>query len=181
MQVNVGGGILNFGPSSEKQQKLVTDILRFLKGSTGLHGSIVENGRLRVLQVADNKSIHLSIHDLEEVIDRSDVAGEDFIQVNFQNGQKILLTNTLIGFKPRSPKGLDSTRIPRVVTTPDVVNVFEAIQDAVHISGPHSHEVSLLKKVYEAVISGGEAVGFNLSEERAWLSRIFTTSTKLSS
>lgn len=172
---------MNFGPSSEKQQKLVADILRFLKRSTGLQGAVAENGRLRVLQVADNKAIHLEILEIEDVIDRSDVAGEDFIQVNFRNGQKILLTHTLIGFKPRAPKGLDSTRVPRVVTTPDVVNVFEAIQDAVHISGPTSHEVSLLKKVYEAVISGGEAVGFNLSEERAWLSRISTSSTKFTS
>ena len=35
-----------------------------------------------------------------------------------------------MGFKPVEIVGLDMSRIPKVVTTPDLVSVFEAIEDA---------------------------------------------------
>jgi hypothetical protein len=177
---SISGGILSSVSGSEKQEKLAHEIVQFLSTTGGLSASILEDTLIRITQAADGKIVHLPILDLEAVVQRTDVSGEAFIQVNLRSGKKLLLTHTLVGFKPWAPKGLDITRIPRVVTTPDVLNVFEAIQDAVHASGPNSHEVALLKKVYEAVLNGGEAIGFNLSEERAWLARILTIKTKFS-
>ena len=164
-----------------KQLKFVSDVLVYVKRSKGLHAEVSEAGSIRIQQSVDGKSIVIDSMTIDDVILRSDVAGEDFIQVNFSTGNKILLTDALIGFKPANPQGLDASRIPRVVTTPDVVNVFEAIQDSLHVSGPGSHEMSILKKVYEAVLNGGEAVGFDLSVERSWLTRIPNSYTKLSS
>ncbi len=172
---------LNLGPGFEKQQRLVANILDFLNGASGLRGLQISNERLQVLQLVDRKSIAIDPREVDDVLFRSDVAGEDFVQINFMSGKKILLTKSLIGFKPTPGGELKAARIPRVVTTPDVVNVFEAIQDAICMQGPDSSDVALLKKVFEAVLSGGEAVGFDLTSERAWLTRISTSLPKLSS
>jgi hypothetical protein len=172
---------LNLGPGFEQQQKLMSDICAFLSRASGLCGSQIDDDRLQILQLIDKKVIVFNASDVADVLFRSDVAAEEFLQINFYTGKKILLTKSLIGFKPNSGKGLDAARIPLVVTTPDVVNVFEAIQDAIHIQGPNSNDVVMLKKVFEAVLSGGEAVGFDLSCERMWLLRFSSTNAKFSS
>lgn len=169
---------LNLGPGFEKQQKLVSDIQAFLSGASGLRGSQVAGERLQILQLIDMKLIVIEARELDDVLFRSDVTGEEFVQVNFISGKKILLTKSLVGFRPTSRKGLESARIPRVVTTPDVVNVFDAIQDAVHNQGPDSHDVITLKKIFEAVLSGGEDAGFDLKAERTWLRRLSNATPK---
>ena len=88
------------------------------------------------------------------------------------------MTTTLVGFKPVPLKGLDLSKLPRVVTTPDIESVFEAVQDALHASETDSREVNVLRRVFEAVVAGGESVGFDLAEERAWISRIPSSFTK---
>jgi hypothetical protein len=138
----------------------------------------VSEGRLQIHQSVDGKSIEINAEMIENVLNRSDCEGVDFIQVNFSGGRKVLLTDSLIGFKPLAPQGLDSSRLPRVVTTPDVVNVFEAIQDALHNSAHEPHEIAILKKVFDAVLLGGEAIGFDLSVERSWMARIPIALTK---
>lgn len=165
----------------DKQQKLLSDILSYVGRTKGLKILPSNDGRIRVQQSIDEKFILLEAKALDDVLLRSDVTGEEFIQVNFKSGKKVLFTDNLIGFKPAAAKGLDAGRIPRVVTTPDVINVFEAIQEALHTSGNESHEISILKKVFEAVLTGGEEVGFDLSVERMWLARIPAAQTKLAS
>lgn len=172
---------MNLGPGFEKQQKLVADVLRFLRVAEGLRELRLDAYRFQVRQLIDNKAIVIDGREIDDVILRSDVSGDEFVQVNFSNGKKILLTKTLIGFKPSAHRGLEAARIPRVVTTPDVLNVFEAIQDAIHLSGADSDEVNLLKKVFDCVLAGGEAIGFDLSAERAWLARISFSATQFSS
>ncbi len=172
---------MDCAPGSGKQQKFFSDILVFVEQSSGLRGYSVSECKARIHQSADGKSIDIETEQIEDVLFRSDTEGEEFIQVNFVSGHKILLTDTLIGFKPAAPKGLDVSKLPRVVTTPDVVNVFEAIQDALHSAGPDSHELNVLKRVFEAVLTGGEAVGFDLSNERSWLARIPSAFTKIAS
>ena len=66
--------------------------------------------------------------------------------MNFQNSYKVLLTDNLIGFKPQETLGLDMTRIPKVVTTPDLFSVYEAIEESLG-SDTQDHEVEILKKV----------------------------------
>jgi hypothetical protein len=172
---------LNCAPSPEKKQQLLTDIAGYVNRTKGLRAIPLSDGRLRIQQNVDSKYIVVDTETLDDVLVRSDVAGEEFIQVNFSGGKKVLLTDSLIGFKPAEAKGIDAGRIPRVVTTPDVVNVFEAIQDALHTNGIDTHEMSILKKVFEAVLTGGESVGFDLTTERSWLARIPSSHGKLSS
>lgn len=157
---------------TEKQIGLLTDIACFVGGSSGLSLVRLAGCSLRIIQNLDGKSITVRASQLESILHRSDVAGEDFIQVNFVTGAKILLTQKLIGYKPLKSQGLDGSRLPRVVTTPDVLNVLEAIYEALGSSGASSHEVSILKKIFESVIAGAELVGFDMKQERAWVSRI---------
>jgi len=168
-------------PVLEEQVKLLGEILGYVAKTKGLRGAWVDQYEARILQTADDKSILINARMLDSVIYRIDSSGADFIQVNFITGKKILLTDALIGFKPTTTKGIDMTRLPRVVTTPDVISVFEAIQEALHISGPNSYELAILKKIFDAVLSGGEAVGFDLSQERSWLSRVPLIGTQATS
>ncbi len=169
---------MNCAPNPEKQLELLGEILAFVQATRGLRCAPSDNGRTRITQVLDGKHFEFQTSDLESVLSRTDTEGQDFIQINFCSNKKVLMTTTLVGFKPVPLKGLDLSKLPRVVTTPDIESVFEAVQDALHASENDSHEVSVLKKVFEAVVAGGESVGFDLAEERAWISRIPSNFTK---
>ncbi|MCB9072978.1 MAG: hypothetical protein H6623_05085 [Bdellovibrionaceae bacterium] len=153
-------------------KNVVTEIKRFVDNSEGLQ--IVESmlsDYIIIEQSLDQKRITINCFDLEEILYREDEAGKAFLQVNFGSGKKILITGTLIGFRPLGLFGLDMERLPKVVTTPDIQSVFEAIQEALH-STDEQEELDVLRKVYDSVICGGESVGFDLKEERKTLACI---------
>ncbi|MEK2644485.1 hypothetical protein [Bdellovibrio sp. BCCA] len=155
-------------------------ILNFVDASKGLRAKINESGRVQIRQDLDGKVFSFITQDVNEVLHRADSEGKPFIQVNFKNGTKVLLTETLVGFKPIETLGLDMGRIPKVVTTPDLVSVFEAIEESLGADNGLDHEVEILKKVYLAIISGGEKVGFDLAVERKWLNRLLASKFKAS-
>lgn len=147
-------------------QTVITQIKSFVAVSQGL--TIVESpltDYMVIEQKMDHKRITLSCFDLEEVMVRQDETGKSFLQVNFTSGKKILITQTLIGFRPLGLFGLDMEKIPKVVTTPDIQSVFEAIQEVLQ-SNDEQEELDVLRKVYDSVLCGGESVGFDLKEER---------------
>lgn len=153
-------------------QSVVAEIKKFIGGVKGL--SVVDSvlsDYLIIEQKLDNKRITLNCFDLDEVLFRNDEAGKAFLQVNFSTGKKILITDSLIGFRPLGLYGLDMEKLPKVVTTPDIQSVFEAIQDALQ-SNDEIEELDVLRKVYDSVICGGESVGFDLKEERKVLACI---------
>lgn len=153
-------------------------ILNFVDSSKGLRAKINESGRVQIRQDLDGKLFTFSTQDVTEVLHRADSEGKPFIQVNFKNGTKVLLTETLVGFKPVETLGLDMSRIPKVVTTPDLVSVYEALEESMGADSGADTEVEILKKVYLAIISGGEKVGFDLSTERKWLNRLLASKFK---
>ncbi len=155
-------------------------ILNFVDASKGLRAKINESGRVQIYQEADGKVFSFSSQDVSEVLHRADSEGKPFIQVNFHNGTKVLLTETLVGFKPLDTLGLDMSRIPKVVTTPDLVSVFEAIEESLGADGGVEHEVEILKKVFTAIVTGGEKVGFDLTSERTLLNRLLASKFKAS-
>lgn len=166
---------MNFHSGQAKNLQQLAEIAKYAEKSSGLKVSASTETSVRVHQSVDGKSIEIRADAIEDLLFRSDYDGAAFIQVNLCGGKKVLLTDALIGFKPLAPSGLDASRLPRVVTTPDVINVFEAIQDVLHAPGHEAHEVAILKKVFDAVLLGGEAVGFDLGVERSWMARIPTT------
>jgi hypothetical protein len=161
----------------------VTDldhILNYVDSSKGLRAKINESGRVQIRQDLDGKVFSFSTTEISEVLHRTDSEGKAFIQLNFRNGNKVLLTDTLVGFKPLETLGLDMSRIPKVVTTPDLVSVFEAIEESLGADSGLDSEVEILKKVYQAILSGGEKVGFELSFERKWINRLIASKFKAS-
>jgi hypothetical protein len=146
-------------------------ILKFVETASGLKTEWKDESETFIVQTTDGKGISVFVSELKEVLVREDSNGKEFIQVNFLDGRKVLLTDTLIGFKPHPASGLDLSNLPRVVTTPDLLSVFEATEEAISTSAPHS-EIETLKSVFQAILHGGETVGFDLAEERKWFIRL---------
>lgn len=165
---------------SPKPSRLLGEILRFVEKSTGLSSEIASDETVSIQQDIDGKIFQFAVTNISEVLERTDVEGKAFIQVNFTNGYKVLFTDTLVGFKPRETQGLDMGKIPRVVTTPDLLSVLTAIEDGLSSETMNDYEIEVLKRVYSAIIEGGEAAGFKLDFERLWLSRLLATNLKAS-
>lgn len=166
--------------TTPKPTQLLEEVLNFVEGAAGLDSAVTESGVITIQQNIDGKLFRFKCDDLNDVLQRVDGDGKQFIQVNFQNGNKVLFTDTLVGFKPRETIGLDMGKIPRVVTTPDLVSVFEAIEDSMGSDMTPANEVEVLKKVFQAILQGGELAGFDLSFERRWLARLSSTNFKAS-
>lgn len=158
-------------PNLKIQKSELQSILSFIDNSKGLRAKILSDHRVQILQDADQKVFFFGPSDLNEILHRKDNEQKPFIQLNFVNSNKVLLTDALIGFKPADTFGLDLNRIPKVVTTPDLSSVSDAIEESLG-SETHEHEVEILKKVYLSILNGAERVGFHLPEERKWIQRL---------
>lgn len=161
--------------SPAQATRLLEEVLGFVDHSNGLTSSITMDGGIHIVQQVDGKIFRFKKEDLSEVVNRFDSDGKPFIQVNFQSGLKILLTDSLVGFKPEQVFGLDMTKLPRVVTTPDLVSVLEAIEESLSGDIPQDHEIEILKRVYQAILVGAENAGFELQFERNWIARLAPT------
>lgn len=154
----------------ETTQNLDT-ILEYISNSKGL--SLVQQAAdwLEVLQQVDKKVLKLNKANVESVFQRVDADGQSFLQVNFFGDDKLLLTDRLVGFKPLNNYDLDMEKVPKVVTTPDMLSVIEAIEDS--FGNQHGNiEVEVLKKLYLSVLDGAERIGFDVSNEKAWITQI---------
>lgn len=152
------------------ESMLINRIGGFVSQASGLDLSFEEEqSKLVIKQNLDGKSLSFEANEVEEVIDRVDSDGKEFVQVNFISGKKILLTENLVGFKPAQMAGLDMTKLPRVVTTSDLFSVVEAIEESIEVEEGIPPELDVLRKVFDSVICGGEDVGFDLTSEKVWL------------
>jgi hypothetical protein len=169
------------GHSADTGSKMeqVSTIREFVNKCSGLKSRVSDEHAIQILQNTDGKTISFEIADLEEVIPRVDGEGHAFLQVNFLNGKKILLTQNLIGFKPAPSTGLDLNKLPKVVTTPDLLSVVEAIEDSLNTAA-ENEEVAVLRRVFDSVLRGAEAVGFDLTAERLWMQRLGQNTNKAS-
>lgn len=158
--------------------KHTDNILDFVSQSKGLKVQQFDGSVAQVLQEIDNKLFSFQTAEVADVIPRIDNDGKGFIQINFTSASKVLFTETLVGFKPVETLGLDMSRLPKVVTTPDLQSVFDAIEESMSTDGAE-HEAEILKKVYLAILMGGERVGFRLPNERKWLSRLLGSGPRL--
>jgi hypothetical protein len=164
------GGNLGHLPDANQRQEHALQITEFISKSAGLRSKLHSEEKIQISQNGDGKSITFPIADLEDVIQRIDSEGQIFLQVNFLSGKKILLTENLIGFKPVPSRGLDLAKLPKVVTTPDLISVVEAVEDSMSTSTPSgTDELEVLKRVFDSVLRGAEAVGFDTTPERLWM------------
>jgi hypothetical protein len=155
-------------------------IIDFVEQAAGLSLLQASRETLRIRQSSDGKSLLIPMDQIEKVLTRFDQDGERFLQVNFVNGNKILLTCKLVGFRPHRTQGLDLSQVPSVVTTPDLISVVEALEDS--LQGPESdpREVESLRRLFHSVVEGAERVGFDLTDEKAWLMRLNRSGNKAS-
>ena len=158
--------------ASSKSAQLMHEVSAFVGQAQGLSFVETKEGPVQVTQAVDGKIFRFNPEDLTEVVHRFDTDGKTFIQVNFTNGLKVLLTENLVGFKPEQVAGLDMAKIPKVVTTPDLVSVLEAIEDTLGSDTFVDTELEVLKRVYHSILKGGESAGFDLMFERRWLERL---------
>ena len=133
------------------------------------------DGFLQLVQKEDQKVLSLFKASIAEVLHRTDGDGNDFLQVNLKTGDKLLITQQLIGFKPYPVAKLDLNKIPKVVTTPDCLSVFEAIEECLRDERIDFEELDTLKRVFSGVIQGAESIGFQMEEEKTWLNRLVVT------
>lgn len=161
---------VNKGSDIRKKMGNLEDIKAFLETEgSGLQLIHSIKGEHVLVQKTDGKSLKIKPETVEAVLNREDSEGNPFLQVNFLDGQKVLLTKHLIGFKPSRVYGLDDQRLPKVVTTPDLLSIIDVITDEDHLD---TQEFDVLRKVYLSIVDGGEAVGFDLSKEREWLAQM---------
>ncbi len=149
----------------------MNEILNFLENKSHFK-FVLTNGVLELKQSEDNKKMNIRNEDIEKVLARQDLDGSQFLQVNFGSGGKILITQSLIGFKPYEVVGFDAARIPRVVTTVDLLSVSKAIEQFFDADEtPDSKaELEILKKVYQSILLGAEKIGFKMTAEKNWFS-----------
>lgn len=157
----------------------VRKISEFVSRTAGLKSWLLGD-KIQITQKTDGKALSFDNNEVDEVIPRLDSDGHPFLQVNFNTGKKILLTTNFIGFKPAICAGLDMERLPKVVTTPDLISVVEAIEDSMTTAEKNNEEVDVLRRVFDSVLRGAESVGFDLTSERMWLQRISKSSLKAS-
>jgi hypothetical protein len=166
---------LNNSNQFGSSENFLEQIFKYVDKTENL--SFVESGLsdyFVIEQKIDQRRITVNKFDVEEVLSRTDEEGQEFLQVNFVSGKKILLTQKLVGFRPLTMFGLDMDKLPKVVTTPDIMNIFDAIQESLCHEENSDEELEVLRKVYDSVVCGGESVGFNLEEERRLFARIPT-------
>ncbi|MBC7741164.1 MAG: hypothetical protein H7061_03140 [Bdellovibrionaceae bacterium] len=159
--------------STQPNAQIINDVLNYLESQSQFHYTFTEEV-LELTQKEDSKQIVIDFAQVEKVLDRQDVDGSRFLQVNFKQGTKILVTKALIGFKPLDLVGFDLARIPRVVTTIDLVSVAKAIEDLFDTeeNADSKSEVEVLKKVYQSILFGAVNIGFKMQAEKKWLTSI---------
>src|SRR5690606_41833465 len=101
--------------------------------------------------------------------------GKPLIRVSFNSGLKVLLTGCLVRCRPEQVIGLEVRKLPRVVTTPDLMSVREAIEESLRSDMTQEQEIEILKRVYQSILFGAENAGFDLKPERTWLARLAPT------
>ena len=158
----------------------INDVVNYLETQTHFIFKFNEK-TLELTQKEDMKRIVLDFEQIEKVLCRQDVDESKFLQINFHSGTKILVTKSLVGFKPNNIVGFELTKIPRVVTTIDLKSVAKAIEDLFDSeeSFETSTEIEILKKVYQSILYGAEGVGFKMQAEKTWLSSILLNPTAI--
>ena len=118
------------------------------------------------------KTLSFPESDIEKVLQRKNSCGEDFLQIDFKNGKKILLTHEFIGFSPAECSDRKIEELPKVVTTADLLNVIEAMEGSLYGTDQYQESLNDIKLFFEMIASGAESIGFDLTGERLWVDRL---------
>ena len=69
---------------------------------------------------------------------------------------------------------MDIDRLPKVVTTPDLISFIDILENSL-CSGVQvmAEDIEDVRQYFDSVLMGAEAIGFNLMCERMWIERLF--------
>ena len=132
-----------------------------------------KNNKIILKQNHDKKTLCFYESDIEKVLERTDHNGESFLQVNFKSNKKILLTDKFVGFSPSVCSGIEIKKLPKVVTTADLLSVIEAMESSLYGTDQYQESLHDVRLFFEAIASGAESIGFNLTGERLWVEKLF--------
>lgn len=159
----------------QESKSPVRSLVDFVSQCHGLSFLESSNGELTICQRMDGKHLTFKINDIEKVLCRLDVQNKAFLQVNFMDDRKMLLTDDLIGFKPVVSSKLDADRLPKVVTTPDLISFIDILENSLsNGSTVMAEDLEDVRQYFDSVLLGAEAIGFNLMCERMWIERLFS-------
>ena len=159
--------------SKENPKSLIENFLSHTEKLSLIKETGQESGRITLFQNYDKKKLSFKESEIEKVLERKDYNGEAFLQVNFKNGKKILLTNEFVGFPPALCPSMGQEKLPKVVTTADLLSVIEAIESSLYGTDQYQESLYDVKLFFEAIASGAESVGFSLTGERLWMEKLF--------
>ena len=131
-----------------------------------------KHNKITLFQNYDRKTLSFEIENVKKVLERKDYNGQSFLQVNFKDGKKILLTQEFIGFSPAVGVGIDVLKLPKVVTTADILNVIEAIESTIYGTEHYQESLYEAKMFFESIAAGAESIGFDLTGERLWVEKL---------
>ncbi|MCZ0933082.1 MAG: hypothetical protein OXJ52_08020 [Oligoflexia bacterium] len=156
-----------------------TIIEAFLSDSNKLSILDVEReyNKITLFQNYDRKTLSFDLEDVKKVLERKDYKGQNFLQVNFKDGKKILLTHDFVGFSPAVGVGIDVYKLPKVVTTADILSVIEAIESSIYGTDQYQESLYEAKMFFESIAAGAESIGFDLTGERLWVEKLLPKTT----
>lgn len=172
---------MEISTATTKQLELLQSILEFALRSSEFEVEKSALDQVRIKQKIDGHMLVIRASRLQDILMRSDADGRSFVQVNFQDGLKILITERLIGFKPAirktsasiagqgapsSNSAVGNSKLPRVVTTPDLLSVLEAMEDAAESA---DRDLMVLRELFDSIVRGAERAGFDVEKEKGWL------------
>lgn len=172
-----GDDLKNNNISYFEKKQFLPVIQGFVSESRGLNMTPCLSDSIEIKQIVDSKTLNINLKNIEEVIERNDKEPNFCIQINFISGNKLLLTNDLVGFKPIDQLDFGLYELPAVVTTTDLKAVFSLIEDTLSNEDDlNLVDVQVLKNVYRSVLLGSESIGFDMSAEREKLLSLGLTS-----
>lgn len=167
------------GKTEKKPQEIETEtetvamqIQRYVDSTSGLSVEFKQGTGITVQQKIDGKAILFRESDIDLIMSRTDDRERTFIQVNFHSGRKVLLTDQLIGFKPSPIEGIKMESLPTVVATPDLVSLFEAMEECLEAAPDNVPTFIELRHAFMSIVEGGEAVGIDFSKEKLWIKQM---------
>lgn len=166
---------------SQEKESVTLQIHRYVEMTTGLSTEVHQGDGIKVQQKIDGKAIYLRDSEIDMIMSRTDEREKTFIQVNFHSGRKVLLTDQLIGFKPSPIEGIKIESLPTVVATPDLVSLFEAMEECLEAAPDSVPTFIELRQAFMSIIEGGEAVGIDFTQEKLWIKHMALSKKNVSS
>ncbi|MBE8221821.1 MAG: hypothetical protein HAW60_03740 [Bdellovibrionales bacterium] len=133
-------------------------LLNFVSKADGLNIKQQTSDYVIIEQNEDRSFLKVFFNNISCITFSKKEQGECYIQLNFINNTKCILTNGLIGFAPIKSILLDKNSLPEIVSSIDLLNIIEAFEDSLRNSG-ESEDFLFLSQVYHSVLNGGKNIG----------------------